>query len=64
MYGELFSNMSSASKNEDGFSPCPHVQHPDLSFPNMIHYADSDTADWPLHVMLTHKPGPQVIAVA
>lgn len=30
----------------------------------MIHYSDSDTADWALCITLTRKPRPQVIAVA
>jgi len=64
MYRERFSKASSASKNEDGFPPCPHFQYPDLSFPNIIHYSDSDTADWPLRITLTCKPGTQVIMVA
>lgn len=64
VYRELFSKVSSASKNEDGFPPCPHFQHPDLSFSNTILCSVSDTADRPLRIMLTWKPGPQVIAVA
>lgn len=44
-------------------SPRPHFQHPDLSFPNIIRYSDSDTAVWPRCITLVCKPRPQVNTV-